>query len=212
MTAKPTKTYGPAEVCYAANIPRATFHSWVSRGLLHLGRGPGMGKARQFTLIQAIRIATIARLNRLGIAVSTAADCCQGIHEDLLGMPCVLILLEPSQKNRRSSSEMQPPEIYAVEIKHLTDTLRRFGTRNTIPKAFSVIDISMINLEMTTILDDPETFARANKHTDFKMKFNDDTPVVTYRSHQNTFYPLDTIGFAADDKANTAPKGNVRNQ
>jgi hypothetical protein len=86
------ETFGPAEVCAAAGVPRATFHSWLSRKYISDAPGPGMGRERRFTLIEAIRIAVIAELNRFGVPVGTAAGYCRRISGDYSTEPTVMIL------------------------------------------------------------------------------------------------------------------------
>lgn len=72
--------FGPAEVAHAARIPRATFHSWMARRYLPSG-SPGRGKAREFSLIDALRIGAMVQMTRVGISVAQAADFTAAIEE-----------------------------------------------------------------------------------------------------------------------------------
>jgi hypothetical protein len=67
------KTYGPQEVCDAAGVSRATFHSWVARKYLPLPPGPGMGRERRFSASEAILVAVAAELTKLGLSIGVAA-------------------------------------------------------------------------------------------------------------------------------------------
>ena len=78
------QTYGPAEVCLAAGVARATFHSWAARNYLPLPSGPGMGRERSFTFLDAVRIAAVSQLTRLGIMVGMAGRVVGLIKEEHL--------------------------------------------------------------------------------------------------------------------------------
>ena len=66
-------TWGPAAVYAAAGIHPGVAHSWIARHLVPLGPGPGMGRERQFSFMDAVLLATIVELTRLGLTVSTAS-------------------------------------------------------------------------------------------------------------------------------------------
>jgi hypothetical protein len=126
-------TFGPAEVCEAAGVPRATFHSWLARKYISDAPGPGAGRERRFTLIEAIRIAVIAELNRFGVPVSTAAGYCRRISGDYSTDPTVMIL-----GREQSSTAMAAMNI--VPIKQLGEIGKLIGQ---IPFLL-VIDLSRI--------------------------------------------------------------------
>jgi hypothetical protein len=66
------QTYGPQEVCDAAGVARATFHSWVARKYLPLPPAPGAGRERRFSVRDAVRIAVVVELTRLGVSIGIA--------------------------------------------------------------------------------------------------------------------------------------------
>jgi hypothetical protein len=61
------------QVCLAARMSRGTFHAWIMRRYLSVPPGPGTGKVRKFSLVDAVRIAIVAELCRQGFSVSKAA-------------------------------------------------------------------------------------------------------------------------------------------
>lgn len=68
------RTFGPAEVAAAAGVPRATFHSWLARQYFPLPPSPGAGRERRFSVTDAVRVAIVAKLIRLGVSISVAAN------------------------------------------------------------------------------------------------------------------------------------------
>jgi hypothetical protein len=61
------------QVCVAARMSRGTFDAWLLRRYLSIPPGPGTGKVRKLSLVNAIRIAIVAELCRQGFPVSKAA-------------------------------------------------------------------------------------------------------------------------------------------
>jgi hypothetical protein len=68
------RTWGPTEVYAAAGVHRGVAHSWIARHLVPLPPGPGMGKERQFSLLEAVCIALIVELTRLGLTIGAASN------------------------------------------------------------------------------------------------------------------------------------------
>ena len=69
-----TATYGSAEVARAAGIKRGMFDSWLLRKYLPLPPGPGTGRARQYTLLDAVRVAAMAHLTSIGVVPGRAGS------------------------------------------------------------------------------------------------------------------------------------------
>jgi hypothetical protein len=67
------RTYGSAEVCRVVGVARPTFDAWLLRGYLPLRNGPGTGRQREFSLLDAVRIAAVAQLTYLGVTVRNAS-------------------------------------------------------------------------------------------------------------------------------------------
>jgi hypothetical protein len=76
--------YSSSAVCVALGLPRTTFDAWMLRGYLPLPAGPGTGRARALSLLDAARIGTIVQLNRLGIPLSLAGGATRLVEERVL--------------------------------------------------------------------------------------------------------------------------------
>jgi hypothetical protein len=76
--------YSSSAVCEALGLPRTTFDAWMLRGYLPLPAGPGTGRARALSLLDAVRIGTIAQLHRLGIPLSLAGGATRLVQEHVL--------------------------------------------------------------------------------------------------------------------------------
>jgi hypothetical protein len=64
--------FSTAEVCAAAGVSRVTFEGWLLRNLLDLPPGPGTGRSRHYSRLDAVRIAVVTEFTRLGIGVGFA--------------------------------------------------------------------------------------------------------------------------------------------
>jgi hypothetical protein len=67
------ESYSSNQVCDAIGLRRTTLDAWVLRRYLPLADGPGTGKERRFSLVEAIMVATTFELTRLGLSVADAA-------------------------------------------------------------------------------------------------------------------------------------------
>jgi hypothetical protein len=67
------RIYSSAEVCRAVGLSRRTFDAWLLRQYLPLPPGPGTGRLRTYSLLDAVRISVVYELSRLGINAGTAA-------------------------------------------------------------------------------------------------------------------------------------------
>ena len=65
--------FSTKQAATAANVSRLQLDQWVSRGYVEPSHKPEPGKARQYTVTDIIKIATLAELVRLGITPGTAA-------------------------------------------------------------------------------------------------------------------------------------------
>jgi hypothetical protein len=150
------KTYGPQEVCDAANVPRATFHSWVARQYLPLPPGPGMGRERQFSLLDAIRIAVVAELNRLGVPPSTAGRASGLIAGILDGQRLALVLGVPSGAVNNDQTP-KAPSMAMVRFTSLSDIelFLRDRFAGGPPVGFTMLDITAIADRTRAALDQP---------------------------------------------------------
>jgi len=68
------KSYSTRQAATAADVTRLQLDQWVSRGYVAPSHKPEPGKARRYTVVDVIEIATLAELVRLGIPPSTAAS------------------------------------------------------------------------------------------------------------------------------------------
>jgi hypothetical protein len=65
-------TYGSPDVARAAGLRRATLDTWLARRYLPLPEGPGTGRSREYTLLDAIRVAAMAHLTAVGVTPARA--------------------------------------------------------------------------------------------------------------------------------------------
>jgi hypothetical protein len=152
-----TKTYGPQEVCDAAGVSRATFHSWVARQYLPLPPGPGMGRERQFTLLDAIRVAVVVQLNRLGVPASSAGRASGLITGSHDGGSWALVLGPSSGLMNKDQTPKAPP-MAMVRFTSLSDIelVLRDRFAGGAPAGFTMIDITAVADRTRAALEDPE--------------------------------------------------------
>lgn len=166
MSGKPQRqTFGPAEVCYAAQVPRATFHSWAARRFINSDPGPGMGREREFTLLEAIRVVAMAKLNRLGVAIGVAAHCCAAINDEYADARTALVIVETvrSRHLTERSSNHQPYTTRVVPFASLDDIAQQVSIEeNRLDQTgFIYLDLTKLAADTKSLLLDPLTRHRA---------------------------------------------------
>lgn len=72
--------YTIQQVAKAADITRRQLEAWVSREFIVPAHVPAPGTARTYSLVEAMRVAVVADLVRLGIPVERAADATRWLH------------------------------------------------------------------------------------------------------------------------------------
>jgi hypothetical protein len=146
-----TEAFSPAEVAHAAGVQRLTFHSWLARKYIPDAPAPGIGRSREFTLLEAIRICAMADLNRLGIPVSTAAGYCAHISGDYAAERTVMILGHKSS----GRSPVRTMDIVAA------DQIKDVGKLLDLMPYFAMIDLTAVAARTAQVLNDPLTRHRA---------------------------------------------------
>jgi hypothetical protein len=164
-------TWGPAEVYDAAGVSRGVAHSWVARQLIPLPPGPGMGRERRFSLLDAVRIAAVAELTRLGISVSVAArgaaliggPAAPGLDEVLKKASSFALILTPTTlplDPATDSTRAVPLGLFqytSVEQLHSMVALRFSG-----PTSFIFVDVSGVAARVRAkLLDAPPAIGDA---------------------------------------------------
>ena len=72
--------YTIQQVAKAADLTRRQLEAWVSRDFIVPEHVPAPGTARMYSLLEAMRVAVVADLVRLGIPVERAADATRWLH------------------------------------------------------------------------------------------------------------------------------------
>jgi hypothetical protein len=153
--------YPATAVCAAVGVPRTSFDAWLLRGYLPLLPGPGTGRARALTLLDAIRFAAMAQLTRLGIPVAAAGKAARNIEARMLKAPRSgrrwMMIIGPA----RSEEASNVGSFFIGEFKGLADVEYAAGLRLSGPPAFVVMDISTLAERITNALegDDGQTVA-----------------------------------------------------
>jgi hypothetical protein len=73
-------TYSPAEVCAALGLKREVLHGWGARRLLDFAGPTHPGVARQFRLLDVIKIAAMVNMTTLGMGIGQAASLAKAIN------------------------------------------------------------------------------------------------------------------------------------
>lgn len=162
------RTFGSGEVALAAGIPRATFDAWLLRKYLPLPPGPGTGRSRRYSLLDATRIAVAAELSRLSIAASIAAAASSQIDTTMIepdqGRPRTALILVPWPATQGSKLPSRAPMVFVAPFRTLADIGERLGASGAADgsvKAFVMVDVTAIAMTTKTILEDPLTRHRA---------------------------------------------------
>jgi hypothetical protein len=135
------ETFGPAEVCAAVRIPRATFHSYIARRLIH-SESQGAGRARKFSLEQIIQIAAMGQLIAgFGIHASAAADWSQAIKLPIAPRGDLLIVLD---NGKAAVAHKEPDETLESVIEAHATELKLVESRypTPFPLRCIVMDVS----------------------------------------------------------------------
>jgi hypothetical protein len=102
------KAWGPAAIAAAAGVRRGVLHSWLARKYLSWTPSPGMGIERTFDILDAVRIAVVGELTRLGLTVGSAFRAAGLIQERMLVPPpdrrWALIIAPPKAKTEDNAA------------------------------------------------------------------------------------------------------------
>jgi len=159
-----------AEICLAADVARGTFDAWLLRRYLPVPIGPGTGKVRKFSVLDAIRIAVVAEMNRLGIPVSSAADFCVHVQNDYADVRTVMILGPPRKgPTGRRTTDHPTMDIVPLETVRDLDGLLGRGADGQM-RGLVIIDLSRIAADTIALLTDPLTKHRADLRTESRWQ------------------------------------------
>ena len=151
-------TFGPNQVCAAAGLPRATFNSWLSRQYLPVAPGRGMGKERRLTLLDAVRVAVVAELNRLGVSIGVAGKACDLIGQREITHQRMALILTPSSKPLPDDDALRIPPIALVSFSRFEqiEHYLRIRVMGGAPMGFTMIDITAVADRTRAALENPE--------------------------------------------------------
>jgi hypothetical protein len=153
--------YSATAACAAVGVPRTSFDAWVLRGYLPLMPGPGTGRARALTLLDAVRFAAMGQLTRLGIPVAAAGKAARNVETRMLKAPRSgqrwLMIIGAA----RSEETNSPGQVLIGAFKGLADVEYAVSMRLANPTAFVVLDVSATAERVTNALenDDGQTVA-----------------------------------------------------
>jgi hypothetical protein len=166
------RTYNSAEVCAAAGVPRVTFNAWLLRKYLPLPPGPGTGRSRQYSMLDAVRIAVVADLNRLGINVGVAAKLSGLVAEPLLDKRKFLVLA-PSTQPLGDEAVRAPPATIVHSVS-LSGVEEKVALSFSDPASLVTVDISAVARRVASRLGVPVATGSATE----------DASTVSERGHR----------------------------
>jgi hypothetical protein len=151
------RTYSSAQVCRAAGLPRPTFDTWLLRRFLPLPPGPGTGRERQYSLLDAVRIAVAAELTRQGIAIGIAGRRCALIQQPF-AEPRTALLLVGSFPTGDSAPAERGPASAVWRFGSFEDIAHalRYRFLNGPPAAFTMVDVTAVAERTRALLEDPD--------------------------------------------------------
>lgn len=139
------QTYGPAEVCEAAGVPRATFHSWLARHYLPLPPSLGAGRERRFSIRDAVRVAIVAELNRVGVSVGVAARAAGLIFEPFTKDERRIGLLLVKSPAAQGDEGLHGPAVMKLAFKSLDEVMFHVALRHAASSpSFTFLDVTDI--------------------------------------------------------------------
>jgi hypothetical protein len=142
-------TFGSAEVRFAARVSQGAFDSWLLRHLPLASGHPGKGAERRFSMLDAIKIATIAELVGLGLPASAAASYSGAVRD--YSERTIMVL------QRRDKSAIPTMRIVPfAQVRILSAWLTEGAT---------ILDLSRIAANTRRILGDPATKHLARMRT-----------------------------------------------
>jgi len=152
------RTYTSAEVCRAVGLPRSTFDAWLLRQFLPLPLGPGTGRSRSYSLLDAVRIAVVAELTKQGISVGIAGRLC-GLILKPFSDPRTALLLASTATTREAYQAGRCPAAAIVQFTSFDQIARtlRFGFVNGAPATFTMMDVRAIADRTRAALEQPES-------------------------------------------------------
>lgn len=177
------QTFGPAEVCAAAGVPRATFHSWVARRYFPLPPSAGAGRERRFSLTNAVRVAIVAELTRIGVSIGVAANAARLFQEPFrYGDQRAGLLLVPDA-SPAAETAIVGPNIMAMPFTSFAEIGFRVAMRPPAgAAAFTVVDVTAVAERTIQALEggqeaEPTTPAWLNQYLEAPAE-SDDEPLA----------------------------------
>lgn len=156
------REYNSAEVCAAAGLSRSTFDAWLLRNYIPLKPGPGTGRSRTYSLLDATRIAVVAELTRIGISVGTAGRVAsnltdQEIDPTLERRNALVLASSPGpvagKEDRKGPAWTISPFRTMADIEHML----RFRFAGGSPVGFLMLDVTAIAARTLAALENPGT-------------------------------------------------------
>jgi len=138
-------TFTSAEVCLAVGLSRPTFDAWMLRGYMSLPPGPGTGRARRFSLTNAVRLAVTAELNRLGVSVSVAARAAILVSEPFSHGERRIGLLLMRSPAPEGDDSLHGPSVMRLQFKSMNDVMFQVALRHSAGSAaFTFLDVTNV--------------------------------------------------------------------
>jgi DNA-binding transcriptional MerR regulator len=142
--------YSTAQVAAAAGVARTALDTWLLRGVIPPVPKAGQGAARQFSFVDAVRIAAIAAIERHGLPVSAAGDLMRRVDEAFAraveerGEPAVLLLA-------RGGASIIP----RTGMIRMWQNLERGDHRRDFPTVHTALDLTRLVHEVRAALERP---------------------------------------------------------
>lgn len=154
------EAFSSAQVCRASGLSRGTFDAWMLRRYMPVEPGPGTGRVREFSILDAVRIALAAELTRLGVSVSIASRMSgfvQDRHLTPLNKKGWVLLLASSSSVHSKDAENRGPGHTLIKFDGLADIQRALHgmTPGTSPASFVMVDVTAVADRTRAALADP---------------------------------------------------------
>jgi hypothetical protein len=147
------QTYGSADVARAAGVARPAFDSWLLGKYLPLPPGPGTGRARHYSLLDAVRVAAMSHMTFLGVMPNRAGKYAELIKE--IPRPGDMLVLTADPVARRSLAVVAPPGAdihHAINLASATDA----DGVPVRPAGRYILDLHELTEQVRRGLSDPE--------------------------------------------------------
>jgi MerR HTH family regulatory protein len=150
------RPYNSVGICRATGLSQHTFDAWLLRGILPLPPGPGTGRSRDYSALDAVRIGVAVEMTRAGISPSAAARICGNIHLPLF-QPRTALLLVGTAPIKADSAERTPAWaiVRFASFTEIADTLRMNFVGGP-PPTFTMMDVTAVAERVLARLADPD--------------------------------------------------------